>query len=148
MKRYFDRAIASPRFFPMGANGIPTPVRVGYSTVPAQSGYVSVETVEGDHPDSRDMAHSLDYYCRISTPGLTGYVGTLELRYGNSSLGSATESKLKILRKLAGSGWEVLPTTVNTTSHFATATGITDFTEFMVAEDISAPVRLGGFSVE
>lgn len=149
MKRYVDRSIGgSPRLFPMGANGIPTPVSVGFSTMPAESGYVGVETVQGDHPDSREADFSLNYYCRVGAAGLTGYVGTLEMRYGASSLGSATESDLKILRKLAGSGWEVLPTTVNTTSHFVRATGITDFTEFMVAEEISAPVGLGGFSVE
>lgn len=38
--------------------------------------------------------------------------------------------------------------TVNTTGNSATGTGITEFVEFMLSEDIPAPVGLRGFSVE
>ena len=119
------------------------------ATVPTQ---IDAQYYPGTYPDSTYLRTRSDCYWKFIATGGSGYSYDITLNYDVSQLSViSAETAINICKSPLGYDWFRYPTTtVNTTTHSATVTGLNSFSFFTLtdsnANNAPLPVELASFT--
>ncbi len=116
LRKFFNiSAIPSSFTFPVGVSGKYTPATFTINSN-GQVGYINIKPINSNHPGVLNTNEVLDYYWEIESSGITGFNGSLTLKYLTSDV-RGTESNYVASRLLVpGNFWSKAtpgPTTDN-----------------------------------
>ncbi|MCA0387378.1 MAG: T9SS type A sorting domain-containing protein [Bacteroidetes bacterium] len=136
--------------FPVGDNSGTveySPVTLLINSGTFSSAYVGVKVKNTSHPEKGPGTLFLNRYWTLTPSGITSPNYDVEFYYVDADVSEpANEANLKLGKFSAGTGWSQPASTVNTTSNFLTASGLTSFSDFTGGEPTALPVELTSFT--
>lgn len=87
LRKYYDVYSGADQIFiyPMGTSGKYTPAKLTYSDN-GQLGFIRVICITGNHPGVIDPNNVLDYWWELESESITGFNGSLDLKYEDSDV--------------------------------------------------------------
>lgn len=124
VRKYFSASPATPFIFPIGVSGKYTPATYDI-TASNTVGYITVRTINSNHPAVLDPTNVLKYYWNVETSGITGFSGTLSLQYVAGDVRGVEGDYVAANLMLPGTFWSKATTgsstdNVNETTHTIT----------------------------
>ena len=107
LRKYFNPG-AVTFFYPIGTGGKYTPALVT-TTGNSSVGYIRINNISSRHPAVLDAANSLNYYWEIQSSGISGYDGTIKLKYLQSDVAGDEPNYMAARTVVPGSSWIVAP---------------------------------------
>ena len=107
LRKYFNPG-ATTFLYPIGTNGKYTPAFLT-TTANSSVGYLRINNISSRHPAVLDAANSLNYYWEIQSSGISGYDGTIKLKYLQSDVVGDEPNYMAARTVVPGSSWIVAP---------------------------------------